>query len=269
MKITLLGTGPSSGIPTIHDGWGACDPENPRNRRLRSSILAENGKSVVLVDTSPDLRQQMLATGVRHLDAVIFTHDHADHLHGIDDLRSINKAMDAALPVYADAATLKTIESRFNYTVTPLSPEVDFYYKPVLDTHEITAGDGISVGGMDIHTFEQEHGYSKSLGLRFGPIGYSTDVLDLPEASFEVLDGVHTWIIGVFSWKPHFTHAHVDKALEWVERVKPERAILTHLGPTIDYAELTDYLPNGVEAAYDGMVIEAAEEIALQDAQDG
>lgn len=257
MKVTILGSGPSSGIPTIHDGWGECDPENPRNRRLRPSILVENTNTTVLVDTSPDLRQQLLNTGVKRLDAVLFTHGHADHLHGIDDLRGINKAMNAALPVYCDAATLETIESRFNYTLSPLPPEVDFYYKPVLDIHEIVPGDGFSIGGMDIRAFDQDHGYSRTLGFRFGPIAYSTDVWEIPDESFQALDGVHTWIVGAFSLTPHTTHAHVDKALEWIGRVKPARAVLTHLGPAIDYAVLNDYLPDGVEAAYDGMVIEA------------
>ena len=141
MKLTILGSGPSSGIPTVHDGWGDCDPENPRNRRLRSSVLVENANSMVLVDTSPDLRQQLLRAEIRRLDAVLFTHGHADHLHGIDDLRGINKAMNAALTVYCDAETRKTIENRFSYTLTPLKPEVDFYYKPVLDINEISAGD--------------------------------------------------------------------------------------------------------------------------------
>jgi len=257
MKLTILGSGPSSGIPTVHDGWGACDPENPRNRRLRSSVLVENGETTVLVDTSPDLRQQLLGGDIKRLDAVLFTHGHADHLHGIDDLRGINKAMNAALPVYCDAETHDTINTRFHYTVTPLSPEVDFYYKPVLNIHDITAGAYLNIGDVDVRSFIQTHGYSSTLGFRFGPIGYSTDVLEMPEESFEALAGVHTWIIGVFSWKPHFTHAHVDKALQWIDRVKPARAVLTHLGPSIDYAALNDYVPDGVEAAYDGMVIEA------------
>jgi len=257
MKVTILGSGPSSGIPAVHEGWGACDPENPRNRRLRPSILVENGETTVLVDTSPDLRQQLLNSGVKHLDAVLFTHGHADHLHGIDDLRGINKAMHAALDVYCDAETLNTINGRFEYTVEPLAPGVEIYYKPVLDIHEIAAGDVFSVKSLDIRCIDQDHGFSRTLGFRFGPLAYSTDVLDLPDESFEALNGIHTWVIGVFSVKEHMTHTHVDKALEWITRVKPERAILTHLGPTIDYAELNEYVPDGVEAAYDGMVIEA------------
>ncbi len=256
MKVTILGSGPSSGVPTIHDGWVDCDPENPRNRRLRPSILVEIGDTVVLVDTSPDLRQQLLNTDVRRLDAVLYTHDHADHLHGIDDLRSINRAMNAELPVYADAATLKTINQRFEYTVTPLAQGSNFYYKPVLNLHEIAPGDHFSVGDLEILTIDQDHGHSRTLGYRFGPLAFSTDLLNMPEESFAALEGVETWIIGVFSVKPHTTHVHVDQALEWIERIKPPRAVLTHLGPTIDYGKLCDYLPDGVEAAYDGMEIE-------------
>ncbi len=255
MKVTILGSGPSSGIPTIHDGWVDCDPENTRNRRLRPSILVESGDTVVLVDTTPDLRQQLLNTGVRRLDAVLYTHGHADHLHGIDDLRSINRAMNAEIPVYANAETLAIINQRFEYTVTPLAPGADYYYKPVLKLHEITAGEHFSVGDLEILTIDQDHGYSRTLGYRFGPLAFTTDLLDLPEQSFAALDGIEAWIIGVFSVKPHITHVHVDKALEWIERVKPSRAVLTHLGPTIDYAKLSDYLPDGVEAAYDDMEI--------------
>ena len=144
MKATILGCGPSSGVPTVAEGWGACDPENPRNRRLRPSILVENGATTVLGDPSPDLRQQLLNTGTRHLDAVLYTHGHADHLHGIDDLRGVNRAMNAPLDVYGDAATLGDIKQRFEYTTTPLHPEADIYYKPVLNMHEIAAGDRIA-----------------------------------------------------------------------------------------------------------------------------
>jgi len=257
VKATILGCGPSSGVPTIHDGWGACDPENPRNQRLRPSILVENGSTRILVDTSPDLRQQLLSAGVSRLDAVLYTHPHADHLHGIDDLRGVNRAMNAPLDVYADAPTIEHIRTRFEYATTPLAAGADIYYKPVLDIREIAAGDAFSVGGTEILAIDQDHGHSRTLGFRFGPLAYTTDLKDLPEASFAALEGVSAWLIGVFSWQPHVTHLHVDKALEWIERVKPDFAVLTHLGPAIDYGELSAKLPAGVAAAYDGMVIEA------------
>lgn len=259
MRARILGSGPSGGIPTIAEGWGACDPENPRNRRLRPSILVENGATRILVDTSPDLRQQLLDADVNRLDAVLYTHGHADHLHGVDDLRGVNRAMNAPLDAYGDAQTLKQLETRFGYVTTPLPPDAELYYKPVLDVHEIKAGDRFSVGDVDILAFDQDHGNSHTLGYRFGPLAYSTDLLRLPEASFRSLEGVRTWIIGTFSLAPHPTHAHVDLALTWIERVKPARAVLTHLGPSIDYGALLARLPEGVEAAYDGMVVDVDE----------
>lgn len=260
VKATILGCGPSGGVPTIADGWGACDPKNPKNRRLRPSILVEEGDTRVLVDTSPDLRQQLLNAGVRRLDAVLYTHAHADHLHGVDDLRGINRAMQAALPVYADAATEAILKQRFEYVTTPLADGVELYYKPVLDLRRIAPGDCFTVGGMEIVAYDQDHGYSRTIGYRFGPLAYSTDLLDLPQASFDALAGVHTWIVGTFALQPHVTHAHVDKALGWIERVRPARAVLTHLGPAIDHGALTASLPKGVEAAFDGLAVEAAGE---------
>ncbi|MFQ5764369.1 MAG: MBL fold metallo-hydrolase, partial [Rhodospirillales bacterium] len=170
MRATILGSGPSSGIPTIAEGWGACDPENPRNRRLRPSILVENGATRVLVDTSPDLRQQLLDANVNRLDAVLYTHGHADHLHGVDDLRGVNRAMNAPLDVYADASTLKQLETRFAYATRPLPPDAEVYFKPVLNVHQIGPGDGFSVGDVDILAFDQDHGHSHTLGYRFGPL---------------------------------------------------------------------------------------------------
>ncbi len=260
MKVTIMGSGSSSGTPSLSEGWGACDPENPRNRRLRPSLLIEIGTTTVLVDTSPDLRQQLLNAGTNRLDAILYTHGHADHLHGIDDLRGVNKAMNTPLRVFADAVTRDHIHQRFEYVTTPLDPDADFYYKPVLNITEISPGEGFSVGGMDIQAFDQDHGYTHTLGYRFGDFAYSTDLLGLPEESFQALEGVKTWIVDAFSWQPHRTHAHVNLALEWVERVKPARAVLTHLGTAIDYAELSAYVPEGVEVAYDGMVIEVVDD---------
>jgi len=257
MKITILGSGGSSGTPAVSYGWGKCDPENPRNRRLRPSILVEDGDTAILVDTSPDLRQQLLNADVSMLDAVLQTHSHADHLHGIDDLRPINRAMNAPLDLYADAATLEDVGKRFGYVFEPLAADATMYYKPTLNARTIGGGDHFTVGGIDIDVFVQDHGYCKTLGFRFGPIAYSTDVVELPEKAFAMLDGVDTWIIGTLVDKEHPTHAHVDKALGWIDRIKPRRAVLTHLGLGFDYQELSDRLPDGVEAAYDGMILEA------------
>jgi phosphoribosyl 1,2-cyclic phosphate phosphodiesterase len=257
MKVTILGSGGSSGTPAIGKGWGKCDPENSRNSRLRPSILVENGNTCLLVDTSPDLRQQLLAADVSRLDAVLFTHYHADHLHGIDDLRQINRAMNADIDAYVDADTLKVIGERFGYVLETLAEDANEYYKPTLIPHIVKDEDCFSIGDIDVEVFVQDHGYCDTLGFRFGPIAYTTDVVELPEKAFEILQGIDTWIIGTLIDKPHPTHAHVDKALEWIDRVKPRRGVLSHLGYGFDYDTLNDRLPDHVEPAYDGLILEA------------
>jgi len=260
MKVTIMGAGGSAGVPVPGTGWGKCDPSNPKNNRTRPSVLFETNGKCLLVDTSPDLRAQLLSAEVSHLDGVIYTHAHADHLHGIDDLRGINRAMARAIPVYADALTLENIERRFEYVLKPLPEWSDgYYFKPTLEPHLITAGEKIDVAGVSVATFDQDHGYSRTIGLRIGNVGYTTDLVHLPEFGFEALEGVHTWIIGVFTDREHPTHVNVENALRWVERVEPEHAVLTHLGPDLDFGALTKILPRGVEAAYDGMVIDVPE----------
>jgi phosphoribosyl 1,2-cyclic phosphate phosphodiesterase len=257
MRVTILGCGHSSGTPQIALGWGNCDPGNPKNRRLRPSILVENDDTRILVDTSPDMRQQLLTADVNHLDAVFYTHAHADHLHGIDDLRAINRSMERSIEAYADAATWEHIDNRFPYALQPLPEGTNFYYKPTLNPHVITDGGAFRVGTIEVTAFEQEHGHCQTRGFRFGPIAYSTDVLELPDYAFDILAGVETWIVGTLVDSPHPAHAHVDKALEWIERVRPKRAVLTHLSSDLDYETLRKRLPQGVEPAYDGMLIEA------------
>lgn len=257
MKVTILGSGSSSGTPSVGLGWGKCDPTNPLNRRLRPSILVEEGEGRLLVDTSPDLRQQLLNAEVDRLDAVLYTHGHADHLHGIDDLRALNRAMNRPLAAYADARTWEGIRRRFVYVLEPLREDATMYYKPTLVPHEIQAGVPFRVGGIEVIPFDQDHGYSRTLGFRFGPVGYSTDLVEMTEEGFEALAGVAVWVLGVFSDDPHPTHVHVDKALEWIARVRPQRTVLTHLSPALDYAALKATLPEGVEPAYDGLVVEA------------
>jgi phosphoribosyl 1,2-cyclic phosphate phosphodiesterase len=258
MQITILGSGNSSGTPALDYGWGKCDPANPRNRRLRPSILVSDGDIQVLVDTSPDLREQALRADIHQLDAVIFTHAHADHLHGIDDLRPLNRAMKRAIDIYADQPTLAEIQRRFGYVLEPLSDGNDSYYKPVLIPHEIAAGEQFHIRDMPITVFGQDHGFGETLGLRFGPFAYSTDVTGLDEAAFGALDGVRLWVIGTLTEQPHPTHAHVEKALEWIERVGPERAVLTRLSASLDYETLRAKLPGNVQPAFDGMVLEVA-----------
>ncbi|HJO68425.1 MAG TPA: MBL fold metallo-hydrolase [Rhodospirillales bacterium] len=256
MRLTILGCGSSSGTPSVDGGWGRCDPANPRNRRLRPAVLVENGDSRLLVDTPPDLRQQLIDTGVDALDAVLFTHYHADHLHGIDDLRPVNRRMRAPLDAYADVETFRIIGERFGYVLTPLPPETDFYFKPVLVPHLIRPGESFDVGAIPVTPFDQDHGVCRTLGFRFRSIAYSTDVVRLDADALATLGGVAVWIIGTLGERPHPTHAHVDLALEWIEVVKPGRTILTGLGSGLDYETLKRRLPAGVEPAYDGMVIE-------------
>lgn len=252
MKLTILGCGGAGGVPSISGGWGKCDPNEPRNRRRRTSALVETDSANILIDTSPDLREQLLDAGVRRLDAVLYTHAHADHLHGIDDLREINRVMQAPIPVYGTAQVLETIGQRFGYVFKGL--EVPYYYKPVLQQVEINGNFGI--GDVAVQPFEQDHGTCTSLGFRIGPVAYSTDVVGLDDAAFDALAGVRVWVVDAFVERPHDTHAHVAQALAWIERVKPERAVLTHMGAGLDYRSLRERLPPHVEPGYDGMVIE-------------
>ncbi|MHC8509437.1 MAG: MBL fold metallo-hydrolase [Rhodospirillales bacterium] len=256
LRVTVLGSGSSAGVPVAAQGWGKCDPAEPRNRRRRASVLVEGGGAQVLIDTSPDLRAQLLDAEITHLDAVLYTHAHADHLHGIDDLRAVNQAMKAPIPAYADAVTHQTIAARFGYTLTPL--EGDVYFKPVLTMTDIAPGGRVQIGGLEALAFDQDHGRSRTLGWRIGNFAYSTDVVALPDAAFEALADLDVWYLGVFTDQPHETHIHLQGALKWIERVRPRRAILGHLGPDLCYRALSAQLPPGVEAAWDGMTFDAA-----------
>lgn len=254
MKVTILGCGGSSGVPLIGNVWGDCDPAEPRNRRRRVSILVEEGETKILVDASPDLREQFLDAGVDRLTAVILTHAHADHVHGIDDLRSINYLMQAPLPLYATPDTLAEVGRRFGYALEP--PRIPpTFYRPVLTPMPI-AGSSFTVGGIEVRCFEQDHGYGTTLGLRFGKVAYSTDVVKLPPESIAALEGIDTWIVDCLRPTPHPTHAHFDRVLEWVAQVKPRRAVLTHMGHLMDYRRTAERCPPGMEPAHDGMVIE-------------
>ncbi|HEY4134264.1 MAG TPA: MBL fold metallo-hydrolase [Alphaproteobacteria bacterium] len=268
MRVTILGSGGAGGVPLIGGDWGLCDPREPKNRRRRVSLLVEDGPAAnptrLMVDTSPDLRDQVLDAGVDRLDAVIYTHHHADHMHGLDDLRQFNRRQHAAIPAYGMAKTLDVALKRFGYVFEP-PPVVDgktIFFKPCLDAHEVSAGRPFEVAGpggpIKVQPFEQDHGFMPTLGLRFGDVAYSTDVVDMPEAGFETLAGVGLWIVDCFGRKPHPTHVHLPKVLKWIERVQPDCAILTHMGTDMDYGALLRELPEGVVPAYDGMTIEVA-----------
>jgi phosphoribosyl 1,2-cyclic phosphate phosphodiesterase len=249
----MLGCGPSTGVPAIGPDWGACNPNDPRNRRRRASLLIECRGKTILIDTSPDLREQLLDAQVARLDAVILTHAHADHLHGIDDLRSVNRLMKQLIPLYVDSTTLGELRRRFDYVFDP-APSDGYFYKPHLAPHVI---DGpFTAAGLPIVPFAQDHGFSATLGFRVGALGYSTDVVQLDDTAFAALAGIELWIVDCLRYESHSTHSHLEKTLAWIERLKPRRAVLTHMDRQLDYRELAAQLPPGVEPGRDGLVID-------------
>ena len=255
MRVTILGCGSSAGVPQINGGWGVCDPANPKNRRLRSSILLQTKKSDLLIDCPPDCREQLLNIGLERVDGVLFTHAHADHCHGIDDLRWINMAMGKDIPVYGRSDHLDLIEHKFSYAFEPLKEGAKrFYYKPMLLRNDIV--NSCQVGDLDLAVFEQDHGFSSTLGIRVGDFAYSTDAVKLNEAAFTALEGVKVWIVDCFRYEQHHTHSWLEQTLEWIERVNPEKAFLHHMGRQMDYDTVMRDTPKHVEPGYDGMIIE-------------
>jgi phosphoribosyl 1,2-cyclic phosphate phosphodiesterase len=261
-RFTLLGTGSSGGCPRVGPVWGNCDPSNPKNRRRRCALLVERsgarGRTTVLVDTPPDLREQLLDAPVATLDGVLFTHDHADHTHGIDDLRAIFFNTKRRVWVWADTATRKTLEARFDYCFQQRSGSL---YPAILQAHDITPPEPVRIdgrgGAIEAVPIQQEHGDIPSLGFRFGNVAYSPDISGLPESSIPLLQGLDLWIIDALRATPHPSHFSVQQALAWVARVGAKRAILTHMTVELDYETLRRQLPPNVEVGYDGMVVEA------------
>jgi len=253
MKVTVLGCGASWGVPAIGPDWGRCDPNDPRNRRRRGSLLVETRGRTILIDTSPDLREQLLAAGVSRLDAVLLTHAHADHLHGIDDLRMVSQLAGRAIPFYASGPALAEAEKRFGYAFRPVMPDKPVY-RPALAAQTI---DGpFTAAGIPVVPFWQHHGFSETLGFRIGAVGYSTDVVELNDNAFAALAGIELWVVDCLRREPHPTHANLAKVLGWIERLRPRRAVLTHMDQSLDYRELSAELPEGVEPGRDGLVIE-------------
>ena len=252
MKLRILGCGTSSGVPRIGNDWGACDPAEPRNRRTRVSILVEHEDSQILVDTGPDMRQQLLDADVRDLDAVLWTHDHADHCHGIDDLRQLLHARGAPLPGYARPHTLETLHERFAYIFQGKGG-----YPPVVNARELP--DRLQVQGIAVTIVDQPHGDIVSAGIRFDAdgksIGYSTDFNLLTDEMLSLFQGLDIWVVDALRRRPHPTHPHLDQALEWIAAVRPERAILTHMDQSMDYRTLCRELPPGIEPGYDGLEV--------------
>jgi phosphoribosyl 1,2-cyclic phosphate phosphodiesterase len=262
MRVSVLGCGGSAGVPQIGgaDGrgdWGACDPAEPRNRRSRTSIVVESGQGQrLLVDTGPDLRNQLLACAIPRIDAILFTHSHADHITGLDDVRILNRIAKAPLPAFGTEQTMADLAHRFDYAFRPWQPPG--FFRPVMHTHTFAFGDRIEAAGMAVDVFAQDHGRVQTTGLRIGGFGYSTDVVALDDAAFAALAGIDTWLVGCFQRTSHTTHANLDMVLSWAARVGARRTVLTHMGPDMDWAWMERRLPLGVEAAWDGLVLDVA-----------
>ena len=258
MRVTILGCGGSDGVPMLGgaDGrgdWGSCDPANPKNRRTRASIHVAAEDVGLLVDTAPDLRDQLMANGIGRVTHVAYTHDHADHTHGINELRRLARlGPSRRIPVFAEPATLELLRQRFGYAFEQLpgSP-----YPPILEAHAIEGP--FRVGPMQVRPFRQEHGFGQTtLGFRIGDFAYSTDTIGFSAESCESLEGLRVWVVDCVGNRRHPTHAWWDLTLSWIERFAPERAILTHMGGGLDYETTRRRCPAGVEPGYDGMVIE-------------
>jgi phosphoribosyl 1,2-cyclic phosphate phosphodiesterase len=252
ISIRILGCGSSGGVPRVGQGWGACDPTNTKNRRRRCSILVQKNGLSVLVDTSPDLREQLLDADVKELDAVIYTHAHADHVHGIDDLRPVAIQKREVIDIYLDETTSKALNSRFEYCFrTPAMSE----YPPLLREHRIICGQSFKIGSLTCMPFNLHHGSINALGLKFDNIAYTPDVDAIPDASIQHLENLDVWIIDALRYTPHLSHFNLEQALQWIERMKPKRAVLTNLHTDMDYDALCKILPKNVVPAYDGMVV--------------
>jgi phosphoribosyl 1,2-cyclic phosphate phosphodiesterase len=267
LRVTILGCGASAGSPRATGDWGACDPDDPRNARTRCGLLVQKwageagageDATTVLVDTPPELRQQLARARPSHLDAVLFSHDHADQTHGIDDVRPFYMKTRQAIPAWMDGVTRASLDRRFDYCFKSKSA-----YPPILaHAGELISGAPVRVdgpgGALEVLPLVQDHGASASFGFRFGPCAYSNDVVAMADATFAALDGLSVWIVDALREAPAPTHAHLALSLEWIGRLQPQRAVLTNLHVEFDYAKLAARLPPGVEPAYDGWSVDLA-----------
>ncbi|KCZ94684.1 MBL fold metallo-hydrolase [Hyphomonas johnsonii] len=259
-RLTLLGTGSSGGVPRVGGDWGLCDPEEPKNRRTRCGALLDRlgpdgAITRILIDTSPDLREQLLAARVTHVDALVYTHDHADQTHGIDDVRALVIRMRRHIPTYMDKATRESLDRRFGYCFKGMGG-----YPPILQTEPdivpyerfTLSGDG---GPVELLPVDLEHGRIRSCGFRIGGLAYCNDVNGIPDATMDHLRGLDTLVVDALRRTEHPSHASLDQALAWIAELKPTRAVLTNMHVDMDYQTLVRELPQGVEPGYDGMVL--------------
>ena len=261
LRFTILGCGSSPGTPRIGNDWGACDPKNPKNRRRRASLLVERigkaGTTTVVVDTGPDFREQMLDAGVEFAEGVLYTHGHADHIHGIDDLRGFAINRRQRVEIYADEPTSKRLHEGFGYCFK--TPEGG-YYPPILRDNRLTAGVEVVIDGpggpLTVLPFVQEHGDIISLGFRFGDVAYSSDISGLSAESEEMIQGLDVWIVDALQYREHPSHFSLDQALHWIHKLQPKRAVLTHMHTPLDYDVVQAQTPDHVQPAHDGMQFE-------------
>ncbi len=261
LRFTILGCGSSGGVPRLGGHWGACDPANPRNHRRRCSLLVErdgpSGTTRVLIDTSPDLRAQLLDAGIGTLDAVVYTHAHADHVHGIDDLRMVVFNLRRRLPVWADAPTRSALMERFTYAF--VQPEGSSY-PPILDMHLIEGPVTVDGAGGEITLapFRVGHGAIDALGFRMGGVAYLPDVAEMTDEAWRAVENLDLWILDALRRTPHPTHSHLEQSLEWIARAAPRRAVLTNMHIDLDHDTLAAETPDHIIPAYDGMVLRHA-----------
>lgn len=263
MQVTILGCGTSGGVPQVDNGWLKCDPNNPKNRRSRCSAYItttnDNGDDVAfLIDTSPDLRHQLLTHNITHADAILYTHPHADHIGGIDEIRWLNIAMGQGVNAYMNTITHEHLNQRFSYCLGDVVPRDDgskYYYKPAIYPHVIPYNQQVTIAGVPMTTLYMNHNRIDCMGWRIGNFAYCTDVLEFSDESFALLQGLDYWVVDCLRERPHSTHAHLDRVLNWINVLKPKQTYLTHMNNELDYDHAMAITPHNVAPAHDGLII--------------